>query len=166
MKTKRKEGSSVVTGVVRTCAGPFTGDGLDEALGLTVGLGAIGSGEAVGRVAGRRRRRAWGRSVGWRFTRSATGQKIRLRRQAPARKDRAVNSQHWWHCQDGLEPGAHSEPRAVVATKRRTFQPDDSCRESSGFCFPHASHSRRNIRRPSIRGRNLGNRDREFCIDR
>jgi hypothetical protein len=48
MKVKRKEGSSVVTGVIRACAGPLASDGLDEALGLTVGLGAIGSGEAVG----------------------------------------------------------------------------------------------------------------------
>ena len=47
MKVKRKEGSAVVTGVIRACVGPFAGDGLDEAFGLAVGLGTIGFGEAV-----------------------------------------------------------------------------------------------------------------------
>jgi len=37
----------MVAGLVRSGVGPFTGDGLDEALGLTVGLGAVGAGEAV-----------------------------------------------------------------------------------------------------------------------
>ena len=34
MKVMRKEGSSVVTGVIGTGISPFPGDGLDEALGL------------------------------------------------------------------------------------------------------------------------------------
>ena len=47
MKVMRKEGSSVVTGVIGASVGPFAGDGLDEAFGLAIGLRAIGSGEAV-----------------------------------------------------------------------------------------------------------------------
>jgi hypothetical protein len=47
MKVKRKKGGAMVTGVIRACIGPCTGDGLDEALGLAIGLGAIRSGEAM-----------------------------------------------------------------------------------------------------------------------
>ena len=37
----------MVTGVIGAGLGPFAGDGLDEALGLAIGLGAVRSGEAV-----------------------------------------------------------------------------------------------------------------------
>ena len=37
----------MVTGVVGAGVGPLAGDGLDEALGLAIGLWAVGSGEAV-----------------------------------------------------------------------------------------------------------------------
>ena len=37
----------MVTGVIGAGIGPFAGDSLDEALGLAIGLGAAGSGEAV-----------------------------------------------------------------------------------------------------------------------
>ena len=47
MKVKRKEGGAMVTGVIGAGLGPFAGDGLDEALGLAIGLGAVRSGEAV-----------------------------------------------------------------------------------------------------------------------
>ena len=47
MKVVRKEGSSVVAGVIRTGVGPLAGDGLDEAFGLAVGLRAIGFGEEM-----------------------------------------------------------------------------------------------------------------------
>jgi hypothetical protein len=47
MKVVRKEGSTVVTGVVGPGIGPLAGDGLDEAFGLAVGLGAIGFGEEM-----------------------------------------------------------------------------------------------------------------------
>src|SRR5205809_929731 len=47
MKIVMKEGSAVVTGLIRPGIGPLASDGLDEALGFAVGLGAIGSGEAV-----------------------------------------------------------------------------------------------------------------------
>jgi hypothetical protein len=47
MKIVMKEGSAVVAGLIRSGIGPFASDGLDEALGLAVGLGAIGFGEAV-----------------------------------------------------------------------------------------------------------------------
>ena len=39
---------AVVAGVIGTGISPFTGDGLDEAFGLAIGLRAIRSGEAVG----------------------------------------------------------------------------------------------------------------------
>ena len=42
-----KESSTVVAGVIVAGISPFAGDGLDEALGLAIGLGAIGSGEAM-----------------------------------------------------------------------------------------------------------------------
>ena len=38
---------AVVTGVVRAGVGPLAGEGLDEAFGLAVGLGAIGFGEEM-----------------------------------------------------------------------------------------------------------------------
>jgi hypothetical protein len=47
MKIERKESSSMVTGVIGTGVGPLAGDGLDEAFGLAIGLGTIGSRETV-----------------------------------------------------------------------------------------------------------------------
>jgi len=47
MKVVGKESSSMGTGVIRTGIGPLAGDGLDEALGLAVGLRAIGFGEEM-----------------------------------------------------------------------------------------------------------------------
>ena len=47
MEVEREEGSAVRTGVIGTCISPLAGDGLDEALGLAVGLRAIGSCEEV-----------------------------------------------------------------------------------------------------------------------
>ena len=47
MKIERKEGGAVVTGPVRAGIGPFTGDGLDEALGLAIGLRPTGFGKAM-----------------------------------------------------------------------------------------------------------------------
>ena len=47
MKVIRKEAGSMVAGVIRAGVSPLAGDGLDEAFGLAVGLGAVGSGEAV-----------------------------------------------------------------------------------------------------------------------
>ncbi len=43
----REEGGAVFAGVVGTCIRPFPSDGLDEAFGLAIGLGAIGAGEEV-----------------------------------------------------------------------------------------------------------------------
>jgi hypothetical protein len=48
MKVVGKECSSVAARVIRTGIGPLAGDGLDEALGLAVGLRAIGFGEEMG----------------------------------------------------------------------------------------------------------------------
>ena len=47
MKVVGKEGGSMATGVIRTSISPLTGDGLDEAFGLAVGLKAIGFGEKI-----------------------------------------------------------------------------------------------------------------------
>ena len=47
MEEAREEGGAVEAGVIRTGVGPFAGDGLDEAFGLAVGLGAVGTGEDV-----------------------------------------------------------------------------------------------------------------------
>ena len=47
MKVVGKEAGAMVAGVIRACVGPLAGDGLDEAFGLAIGLGAVGSGEAV-----------------------------------------------------------------------------------------------------------------------
>ena len=47
MKVIRKEAGSVVAGGIRAGVSPLAGDGLDEALGLAIGLRAAGSGEAV-----------------------------------------------------------------------------------------------------------------------
>jgi hypothetical protein len=47
MKVVWKEGGPVVAGVVGAGEGPLAGDGLDEALGLAVGLRAIGFGEEM-----------------------------------------------------------------------------------------------------------------------
>ena len=47
MKIVVKEGSAVVAGPIGSDIGPLASDGLDEALGLSVGLGTIRFGEAV-----------------------------------------------------------------------------------------------------------------------
>ena len=47
MKVVRKISSAMTAGVVGTGVGPLAGDGLDEALGLAIGLWAVRSGEAV-----------------------------------------------------------------------------------------------------------------------
>ena len=47
MKVVGKEAGSVVAGGIRTCIGPLPDDSLDEALGLAISLGPVGSGEAV-----------------------------------------------------------------------------------------------------------------------
>ena len=47
MEVEREEGSTVITGVVRTSISPLSGDGLDEAFGLAIGLGAIGFSEEM-----------------------------------------------------------------------------------------------------------------------
>ena len=47
MKVVRKISSALVAGVIGAGISPFAGDGLDEALGLAVGLRAVGFGEGV-----------------------------------------------------------------------------------------------------------------------
>ena len=47
MEVEREEACAVITGVVGTSVSPLASDGLDETLGLAVGLGAIRSGEAM-----------------------------------------------------------------------------------------------------------------------
>jgi hypothetical protein len=47
MKEERKEGSAMITGVIGASISPLAGDGLDEAFGLAIGLGAVGFGEGV-----------------------------------------------------------------------------------------------------------------------
>jgi len=47
VEVEREESSAVVRGVVGTGISPLAGEGLDEAFGLAVGLGAIGSGEEM-----------------------------------------------------------------------------------------------------------------------
>jgi len=47
MKVVRKEGSTVVAGVIGTGIGPLAGDGLDKAFGFAIGLGAIRFGEEM-----------------------------------------------------------------------------------------------------------------------
>ena len=47
MKEERQEGGAVITGVIGTSISPFAGDGLDEALGLAIGLRAIGTSEEM-----------------------------------------------------------------------------------------------------------------------
>ena len=47
MEEEREEGGAVDTGVVGAGISPLAGDGLDEAFGLAVGLGAIGFGEEM-----------------------------------------------------------------------------------------------------------------------
>jgi hypothetical protein len=42
VKVVGKEGSTVVAGVIGTGIGPLAGDGLDEAFGFAISLGAIG----------------------------------------------------------------------------------------------------------------------------
>ena len=47
VEEKRETLSAVVTGVIGTGVGPLAGEGLDEAFGLAIGLGAIGFGEEM-----------------------------------------------------------------------------------------------------------------------
>jgi hypothetical protein len=47
MEVAWEEGSAVVTGIIRAGVSPLSGDGLDEAFGLAIGLGTIGFGEAM-----------------------------------------------------------------------------------------------------------------------
>jgi len=47
MEVERETKSAVMAGVIGAGVGPLTGEGLDEAFGLAVGLGAIGSGEEM-----------------------------------------------------------------------------------------------------------------------
>src|ERR1044072_3791045 len=47
VEIEREEGSAVVTGVVRAGVGPLASDGLDEALGLAIGLGPVRCGEEM-----------------------------------------------------------------------------------------------------------------------
>jgi len=47
MEVERETKSAVIAGVIGAGVGPLTGEGLDEAFGLAVGLGAIGSGEEM-----------------------------------------------------------------------------------------------------------------------
>ena len=47
MEEEGKELGAVVVGVIGTGISPFTGDGLDEAFGLAIGLRVIGTGEEV-----------------------------------------------------------------------------------------------------------------------
>ena len=63
VEVELEEGGAVVTGVVGTSISPLAGEGLDEAFGLAVGLGAVrackemadaqleaGSGEELGAI--------------------------------------------------------------------------------------------------------------------
>ena len=65
MEVEREEGSAMVTGVIRTSVSPLAGEGLDEAFGLAIGLGAVraceemadvqlvaGSGKELGAISG------------------------------------------------------------------------------------------------------------------
>ena len=47
MEIEREERGAVVTGVVWARVSPLAGEGLDEAFGLAVGLGAIGTSEEM-----------------------------------------------------------------------------------------------------------------------
>ena len=47
MEVAWEEGSAVVTGIIRAGVSPLSGDGLDEAFGLAIGLWAIGFGEEM-----------------------------------------------------------------------------------------------------------------------
>ena len=47
MEIEWEDGSAVVTGVVGAGISPLAGEGLDEALGLAVGLGSVRSGEEM-----------------------------------------------------------------------------------------------------------------------
>jgi len=47
MEIEREEGSAVVTRVISASVGPLASDGLDEAFGLAIGLGAIGTSEEM-----------------------------------------------------------------------------------------------------------------------
>ena len=47
VEVEREEGSTVVTGVVGASISPLASEGLDEAFGLAVGLGAIGTSEEM-----------------------------------------------------------------------------------------------------------------------
>jgi hypothetical protein len=47
VEIEREEGGAVVRGVIRTSISPLASEGLDEAFGLAVGLGAIGTSEEM-----------------------------------------------------------------------------------------------------------------------
>ena len=47
VEEERKEGCAMIGGVIGAGIGPLAGEGLDEALGLAIGLRTIGPGEAV-----------------------------------------------------------------------------------------------------------------------
>ena len=47
VKISIEEGSSMDAGEIRASVSPFAGDGLDEAFGLAIGLGAIGTSEEM-----------------------------------------------------------------------------------------------------------------------
>jgi hypothetical protein len=47
VKEEREAGSTLVAGVVRASVSPLAGDGLDEAFGLAIGLGPVGTSEAM-----------------------------------------------------------------------------------------------------------------------
>jgi len=47
VEIEREEGSAMVTGVVGASIGPLASDGLDETFGLAIGLGSVGTSEAM-----------------------------------------------------------------------------------------------------------------------
>ena len=47
VEIERKEGSAMDTGVVGASISPLPSDGLNEAFGLAIGLGPVGTGEAM-----------------------------------------------------------------------------------------------------------------------
>ena len=47
VEVELEELSAMITGVIGASISPFTSDGLDEAFGLAIGLGAIGTSEEM-----------------------------------------------------------------------------------------------------------------------
>src|SRR5262245_28493741 len=47
MEIEREERSAVITGVVRASVSPLASEGLDEAFGFAIGLGPVGTSEAM-----------------------------------------------------------------------------------------------------------------------